>query len=82
MICPHIINVSLLAGGILSWGLMWPLIDTRKGDWFPADIPESNLQGLQGYKVHAFMLSLVEFSYKKLHILKQEINLRYSLLLP
>lgn len=51
MICPHIINVSLLVGGILSWGLMWPLIDTRKGDWFPDDFPEHSLQGLRGYKV-------------------------------
>ncbi|KAI3454288.1 hypothetical protein Pfo_010951 [Paulownia fortunei] len=51
MICPHIINVSVLVGGILSWGIMWPLIENRKGDWYPADLPHSSLQGLQGYKV-------------------------------
>ncbi|KAL6319913.1 hypothetical protein AAG906_036987 [Vitis piasezkii] len=49
MICPHIVNISLLVGGILSWGLMWPLIETRKGDWYPADLPSSNIRGLQGY---------------------------------
>ncbi|KAL5724129.1 putative metal-nicotianamine transporter ysl7 [Ranunculus cassubicifolius] len=51
MICPHIINVSVLVGAIISWGLMWPLINNKKGDWFPADLPPGSLQGLQGYKV-------------------------------
>ncbi|XWS57296.1 hypothetical protein CRYUN_Cryun09bG0161700 [Craigia yunnanensis] len=51
MICPYIINISVLLGGILSWGLMWPLIETRKGDWYPADLPPNNMHGLQGYKV-------------------------------
>ncbi|KAL3628975.1 putative metal-nicotianamine transporter ysl7 [Castilleja foliolosa] len=51
MICPHIINVSLLVGGIVSWGIMWPLIENRRGDWYSADIPPQSLQGLQGYKV-------------------------------
>ncbi|RVW59442.1 putative metal-nicotianamine transporter YSL7 [Vitis vinifera] len=44
MICPYIVNISLLVGGILSWGLMWPLIETRKGDWYPADLPSSNIR--------------------------------------
>lgn len=51
MICPYIINVSVLIGGILSWGLMWPLIETKKGSWYPATATGSNLHGLQGYKV-------------------------------
>ncbi|KAL1200725.1 putative metal-nicotianamine transporter YSL8 [Cardamine amara subsp. amara] len=51
MICPYIINISLLLGGILSWGLMWPLIETRKGDWFPSNVDSSSLNGLQAYKV-------------------------------
>ncbi|KAK6123655.1 hypothetical protein DH2020_042609 [Rehmannia glutinosa] len=51
MICPHIINVSVLVGGIISWGIMWPLIENRKGNWYPADISPNSLQGLQGYKV-------------------------------
>ncbi|KAJ8771900.1 hypothetical protein K2173_027077 [Erythroxylum novogranatense] len=51
MICPYIINISVLLGGILSWGLMWPLIETRKGHWFSADLKPSSLHGLQGYKV-------------------------------
>jgi len=51
MICPYIINISLLIGGALSWGVMWPLIGAKKGDWFPADLKESSLHGLQGYRV-------------------------------
>ncbi|XP_019099431.1 PREDICTED: probable metal-nicotianamine transporter YSL8, partial [Camelina sativa] len=51
MICPYIINISLLLGGILSWGLMWPLIETRKGDWFPSSADSSSMSGLQAYKV-------------------------------
>ncbi|KAF7820303.1 putative metal-nicotianamine transporter YSL7 [Senna tora] len=53
MICPYIINISVLLGGILSWGLMWPLIETKKGIWYPNDSDESikGLHGLQGYKI-------------------------------
>lgn len=51
MICPYIINISVLLGGILSWGIMWPLIETKKGDWYSADLSPSSFHGLQGYKV-------------------------------
>ncbi|KAL3372691.1 hypothetical protein AABB24_004970 [Solanum stoloniferum] len=51
MICPYLINVSLLVGGILSWGIMWPLIEDRKGHWYPADQSPSSLHGIQGYRV-------------------------------
>lgn len=30
---PHIVNWSMLLGAILSWGIMWPLIEQRAGDW-------------------------------------------------
>lgn len=40
-----------MVGGILSWAIMWPLIDARKGDWYSADLKSSSLHGLQGYKV-------------------------------
>ncbi|KAK3406138.1 hypothetical protein EUGRSUZ_K02315 [Eucalyptus grandis] len=51
MICPYIINVSVLLGGILSWGLMWPLIETREGHWYPEDEGPTSMRGIQGYKV-------------------------------
>lgn len=51
MICPYIVNISLLLGAILSWGVMWPLIGNKKGSWYPASLPPSNLHGLQGYRI-------------------------------
>ncbi|KAK6127498.1 hypothetical protein DH2020_038742 [Rehmannia glutinosa] len=51
MICPYLINISLLVGAILSWGVMWPLIQQKKGDWYSAEYSPSSLHGLQGYKV-------------------------------
>ncbi|KAL2333142.1 hypothetical protein Fmac_014355 [Flemingia macrophylla] len=51
MICPYIINVSLLLGGISSWAIIWPLIDDKKGVWYSAGLKQSSLHGLQGYKV-------------------------------
>ncbi|CAM0945136.1 unnamed protein product [Alopecurus aequalis] len=51
MICPHIVNVSVLLGGILSWGVMWPLIGKKRGSWYPASLPDSSLHGLQAYRV-------------------------------
>ncbi|KAF3322300.1 putative metal-nicotianamine transporter YSL14 isoform X2 [Carex littledalei] len=51
MICPYIVNTSVLLGGIISWGLMWPLIKNKKGEWYSASLPWTSLHGLQGYKV-------------------------------
>lgn len=51
MICPHIVNFSLLFGGLLSWAVLWPLINSRAGDWYPVSATGSNLQGVYGYKV-------------------------------
>ncbi|GJY36013.1 metal-nicotianamine transporter YSL1 [Tanacetum coccineum] len=51
MICSHLVNLSLLAGAILSYGVMWPLIGDLKGDWFPSKIPQSSMKSLNGYKV-------------------------------
>ncbi|XP_057774182.1 metal-nicotianamine transporter YSL3-like isoform X1 [Salvia miltiorrhiza] len=51
MICSHLVNLSLLVGAVLSWGLMWPLISEKKGDWFPDDVKETSMKSLNGYKV-------------------------------
>ncbi|GKV04012.1 hypothetical protein SLEP1_g16230 [Rubroshorea leprosula] len=50
MICSHLVNLSLLFGAVLSYGLMWPLIGRLKGDWFPENLQESSMKGLYGYK--------------------------------
>ncbi|KAJ9174314.1 hypothetical protein P3X46_017351 [Hevea brasiliensis] len=51
MICSHLVNLSLLLGAVLSWGIMWPLIGGLKGYWFPATVPESSMKSVNGYKV-------------------------------
>ncbi|KAK4273856.1 hypothetical protein QN277_017170 [Acacia crassicarpa] len=51
MICSHLVNLSLLLGAVLSWGIMWPLIKGLKGEWFPQNLSESSMKSLNGYKV-------------------------------
>lgn len=51
MICSHLVNLSLLLGAVLSYGVMYPLVDQRKGNWFPENLEETNMKGLYGYKV-------------------------------
>ena len=51
MICPHIVNVSMMLGAILSWGILWPYIDGKAGDWFPDGLKEHDFKGLFGYQV-------------------------------
>lgn len=51
MICSHLVNLSLLLGAVVSWGIMWPLIKGLKGEWFPASLSESSMKSLNGYKV-------------------------------
>ncbi|KAF8776208.1 hypothetical protein HU200_003743 [Digitaria exilis] len=50
MICSHLVNLSLLLGAILSWGVMWPLISTQKGNWYSATASASNMSSIYGYK--------------------------------
>jgi uncharacterized oligopeptide transporter (OPT) family protein len=50
MICPHVINLALLFGGIVSWGLVYPFLETKHGEWYHTESP-SSLQGMNGYKV-------------------------------
>jgi uncharacterized oligopeptide transporter (OPT) family protein len=59
MICPHIVNVSVLLGGILSWGVLWPLIAQKRGSWFDAELADTSLEGMQGYRVLCHLLSNV-----------------------
>lgn len=74
MICPYIINISLLVGAILSWGLMWPLIDARKGDWYSAELSPSSLHALQGYKVFiAIAMILGDGLYNFLKVLSRTL---------
>ncbi|KAL8143579.1 hypothetical protein V2J09_016611 [Rumex salicifolius] len=89
MICSHLVNLSLLLGAILSWGVMWPLIHGLKGNWFPASIPESSMKSLNGYKVFISIslilgdglynfLKVLFFTVRSIHIRLKEKNLSVS----
>lgn len=51
LICPHIVNCSVLLGAIISWGFLWPFISQHAGAWYPADLSINDFKGLYGYKV-------------------------------
>lgn len=55
MICPHIVNVSMLLGSVITWGFLWPFIDSKAGHWFPAGLGEHDFSGLFGYKARALL---------------------------
>lgn len=75
MICPYLVNVSVLVGGILSWGIMWPLIEAKRGDWYSADLQPSSLHGLQGYRVFiAIALILGDGLYNFFKVLGRTIS--------
>ncbi|XP_062112792.1 probable metal-nicotianamine transporter YSL7 [Humulus lupulus] len=79
MICPYIVNISLLLGGILSWGVMWPLIDKRKGDWYSATFKPNNMHGLQGYKVFiAIAMILGDGLYNFVKVLSRTLSGLYN----
>ncbi|EXC33540.1 putative metal-nicotianamine transporter YSL7 [Morus notabilis] len=79
MICPYIVNISVLLGGILSWGVMWPLIENQKGDWFSASLSSSSMHGLQGYKVFiAIAMILGDGLYNFIKVLGITLSGMYS----
>jgi len=77
MICPHLVNLSILFGAVISWGLMWPLINNQSGHWYTA--PEGDMQGLQGYRVFvSIALILGDGIYNFLKILYITVTSMYS----
>ncbi|KAJ8548895.1 hypothetical protein K7X08_029876 [Anisodus acutangulus] len=51
MLCPYMVNISLLIGAIVSWAIMWPMIEEKKCDWYSAKLSATSLHGIQGYRV-------------------------------
>lgn len=75
MIVSHLVNLSLLLGAVLSYGIMWPLINKLKGDWFPENLgSEADMKGLYGYKVYLFLVKLTSVHTS----LELVINLLFS----
>ncbi|GAB4855282.1 Probable metal-nicotianamine transporter ysl7 [Ancistrocladus abbreviatus] len=79
MICPYLVNISLLVGAVLSWGIIWPLIDAKKGHWYDANTSRSSLHGLQGYKVFlAISLMLGDGLYNFLKVMGKTLHSLYG----
>ncbi|KAI0515497.1 hypothetical protein KFK09_008162 [Dendrobium nobile] len=81
LICPHIVNCSVLLGAILSWGFLWPFISKRAGDWYPDNLESNDFKGLYGYKVFiAISLILGDGLYNLVKIIyitiKEMLNAR------
>ncbi|KAG2655479.1 hypothetical protein PVAP13_1KG020600 [Panicum virgatum] len=51
MICPTVVSISMLAGSILSSGILLPYIESKKGVWYNSEYKESSMMGIYGYKV-------------------------------
>ncbi|XP_020111620.1 probable metal-nicotianamine transporter YSL6 [Ananas comosus] len=81
LICPHIVNCSVLLGAIISWGILWPFITARAGDWYPDNLGSNDFRGLYGYKVFiAISLILGDGLYNLIKIIlitgKEVMNAR------
>lgn len=75
LICPHIVNCSVLFGAILSWGVLWPFITTKAGNWYPADLGSNDFKGLYGYMVFiAISLILGDGLYNLIKIVSVTIK--------
>ncbi|KAL8254202.1 hypothetical protein R6Q59_032423 [Mikania micrantha] len=59
IICPYLINVSLLLGAILSWGIMWPLIEKQEGHWYKSGLEPNSFHGIEGYRVFTAMAMIL-----------------------
>ncbi|KAF5194372.1 Metal-nicotianamine transporter ysl2 [Thalictrum thalictroides] len=58
---------------------MWPQIDKKKGNWFPAGLDSQNLHGLQGYKVFiSIAIILGDGLYNFVKILYKTLDALYK----
>ncbi|KAK6789833.1 hypothetical protein RDI58_013633 [Solanum bulbocastanum] len=78
MLCPYMVNISLLTGAIASWAFMWPMIEVKKGDWysvhlFATSLHDSLLGCRWGYAgiavVSIIVVPMIFHSLKWYHVL-------------
>ncbi|XP_039841057.1 probable metal-nicotianamine transporter YSL3 [Panicum virgatum] len=50
MIVPHVVNFGLLFGAIISGAILYPYLESKRGQWYITDSP-STLNGVNGYKI-------------------------------
>ncbi|KAE8814929.1 putative iron-phytosiderophore transporter [Hordeum vulgare] len=67
MICSHLVNLSLLFGVVLSWGVMWPLMSNQEGKWYSAKAYASSMTGMYGYKAFLCIALLIGDDFYNFH---------------
>lgn len=45
--------------GVLTWGLLWPVLSNKEGVWFPKGLASDDVRGLYGYHLVAAMALLL-----------------------
>ena len=55
---PWQVNYSMMVGAILSWGIAWPLVRNRAGDWYPILPASTASYSFQGFAAYPIFWSL------------------------
>ncbi|BDA49724.1 probable metal-nicotianamine transporter YSL6 [Coccomyxa sp. Obi] len=78
MIVPYVVAYSMMWGAIMSWGIMWPLLTKKEGDWYPDGLSDGDFRGLFGYKnflAIAIFVADGAYNFVKIGILSLEVYL-------
>jgi len=51
LMAPTGVAWSMLVGAVISWGVLWPVIASKAGVWYPADLGAWDGRGLFGYQI-------------------------------
>ena len=50
-----------MIGAVLSWGIAWPLLANREGDWYPAGLASHSFRGLFACELALLLPRLVNW---------------------
>lgn len=68
ILAPISVTWSVLIGGLVSWGLLWPVLSSKEGKWFPRELQPWDIRGVFGYRLTVAMALLL--SDAMYHIVK------------
>lgn len=79
MLSPYKITVSMLAGSLVAWGLLWPYIERKEGSWYPAGLGEYSLSGINAYRTFiGISMVLADGLFHLLCILLRTLHAMYA----
>jgi hypothetical protein len=59
ILAPISVTWSMLVGGLVSWGLLWPLLSRMEGQWFATRLEPWDIRGAYGYYLTVAMALLL-----------------------